>query len=142
MAETIARRARFRVGGYAPDQMLRIAKLTRDDIEQRILRAEDYNDSPAPALKNGSKGRGYAFYKAKKAPPAIRNWRFTGQTLRAMQALDVVRNRAKIGFVGFRANKLALFNNRRHKQFAVSPRNRQVLIAAVRRVRYVRAQAA
>jgi hypothetical protein len=140
--QTVKRRARFVSTGYSADEMLRVARLLRDDIEARILRAENVSDSPAPPLSDGKRGRGYRSFKARRAPPAIRNWRFTGRTLRAMIAFDAVRNRAKIGFQGALANKLASINNRRHRQFGVSPRNRQVISAAFRRIRFVQVQAA
>ena len=78
----VEKKARFAVTGYSPTQMLVIGQTVSDDIKTRILSAQDVHDAPAPALKPN-----YAKWKGRKAPPAIRNWRLTGNTLGA--AMDV-----------------------------------------------------
>jgi hypothetical protein len=140
--QTVKRRARFSVAGYSANQMELIGQSVRDDIEQRILSARDVNDSPTPPLKNGARGNGYASQKARKAPPAIRNWKFTGRTLRSMKVLSAAPNQAKIGFTDAVANKRAFYNNRRWRQFGVSPGNRKALVQALRQVKFVSVKAA
>ena len=128
--QTKIRRARFVVVGYSPEQMLVPGNALRDSIEQRILRAEDAYDAPAKPLSSKGKYGGYAAWKAKKAPPAERNWKFRGRTLRSMKVLAVAANRAVIGFTDPESNRVAYYNNRRVRQFGVSPRNRQAVALA------------
>lgn len=130
--QTKIKRARFTVPGYSPDQMVMLGNALRDSIEQRILRAEDVYDGAAQPLSSKGKRGGYAAWKSKKAPPAERNWRYTGRTLRSMKVLSVATNRAVIGFTDAEANKRAAINNRRWRQFGVSPRNRQAVALALR----------
>jgi hypothetical protein len=139
---TVKRKVRFEVRGYSADYMLTVGQTVRDDIEQRILAGLDVSDGPVPPLKNGSRGSGYASQKARKAPPALRNWRFTGRTLRSMKVLSAAPNQAKIGFTDPEANRRAFFNNRRYRQFGVSGANRRTLIAALHRYKTITVKAA
>jgi hypothetical protein len=145
----IKSKARFEVKPLSAQQMLAIAQPVRDDIEQRILRAETVTDSPAPPLSqkrrlrkgrqfeaytevNIGSDRGYTAWKSKRYPPAIRNWRLTGRTLRSMKVLSVQENKAVIGFTDSVSNFRAYINNRRSRQFGVSPRNQKTLIEKYR----------
>ena len=133
--QTVIKKARFSYSGISPQQMQSIAQVLADDIRSRILRAEDAFDNPAPTLKNGNKGKGYQTYKARRNPPAIRNWQYTGRTLRSLKVLQANQNRALIGFTDPHSNMVAAVNNRRWRQFGVSPRNRRTLIEAYRNTR-------
>lgn len=128
-------RARFVVKPLSAQQMINVAEPVKEDIKQRILRAETVNDTPAPPLKEKVPGKGYPTYKARRAPPAIRNWRLTGRTLHEMRVLSAGPNRAVIGFSSPVANLRAYINNRRSRQFGVSPRNEQTLIQKYREQR-------
>lgn len=130
--QTVVKRARFVVNGYSPEQMIVLGTALRDSIVERIVRAEDVYDAPAKPLSSKGKHGGYAAWKAKKAPPAERNWKYTGRTLRSMKVLSAAANRAVIGFTDAEANRRAFFNNRRVRQFDVSPRNRQAVAAALK----------
>jgi hypothetical protein len=124
--ETTIKRARFDVSGYEPIRMIEIADKLGQSIIGRISSGQDVHDAPAPALKEG-----YAKWKARKHPPAIRNWQFTGRTLRSMKTLTASDNRAVIGFIDAESNKRAAINNRRARQFGVSPLNQADLSRAV-----------
>lgn len=126
----IRSRARFEIKPLSAQQMIAIAQPVRDDIEQRILRGETVYDAAAPPLKPG-----YARAKSRKAPPALRNWRWTGRTLRSMKVLSAQENKAVIGFTDSVANFRAYLNNRRSRQFGVSPRNQKTLIEKYREQR-------
>lgn len=141
----IKRRVRIDVVGVQPDAIIRIGNALTGSIIERLLRAEDVHDAPAPPLKarivNG-KDTGYAGRKARKAPPAIRNWRFTGRTHRSMKVLRAEINKGVIGFTDAVTNRRAYLNNRRWRQFGVSPRDREALVNAIRREQIVRIKAA
>ena len=122
----VEKKARFAVTGYSPTQMLAIGQTVSDDIKTRILSAQDVHDAPAPALKPN-----YAKWKGRKAPPAIRNWRLTGNTLGAMGVLSESINKAVIGFTSGKAAQVAFINQARARQFGVSPRNPAALTNAV-----------
>ena len=137
-------RARFTVSPFTPQQMAELGAVARDSIKARIMRGVDVSDQPAPSLAikigRGSKGRGYAYWKSRKHPPAIRNWLYTGRTLGAMRVLTANQNRAVIGFSDAVANLRAWYNNRRHRQFGMAPSDWRAVIAAVRKLGAVKAK--
>lgn len=143
--KTVVRKARFSYSGIQAQQMANIAQAVANDIKARILRAEDVHDVAAPALKRrvGANGvdRGYAAYKAKKHPPAIRNWSYTGHLLGSLKVLRADENRAVIGFTDAYSNRVAAINNRRWRQFGMSPSNWEVLLKAFRNIKAVVAKA-
>jgi len=101
------------------------------------------NDAPAKALKPGRNGRrGYADYKRARGLQPIRDWFWTGRTMRSLKVKSASENRAVIGFVDPNADRIAHVNNLREKQFGVSPTDRQALnaavLAAIRQVPVVR----
>jgi hypothetical protein len=116
--QPVSVRARFAVPGYSAEQMLSFGQAFAADVRARILRAEDVNDQPARPLKPK-----YARFKARKYPPAIRNWRLTGRTLDDLQCIHYAPNLAIIGFTDPVALKRMLINNRRVPQFGASPKN-------------------
>jgi hypothetical protein len=89
--------------------------------------------------------RGYASYKRRfklnngasvssfdpmnpRAHGEVRDWHLTGRTLRAMRVLSASAGKAVIGFSDPVANMRAVINNRRHRQFGVSPKDQQILL--------------
>lgn len=163
--QTKIRKARFHVEGYTPEQMASVATVLRDSIEQRILRAMDVNDAAAPPLKQpirnvtsrrnvvtvngqrliqlpGKEYRGYPYYKQKRGGNPVRDWKLSGRTLRSMRVLTAAANRAVIGFTDAEANKRAYINNRRWRQFGMSPRDRAAMMAAFAGLRPVKTKAA
>lgn len=121
--KTTIRKARFEYIGFSGEQMAQAANgLITRGIIPRIQSAKTVDDSPAPPLTPR-----YAKQKAKKAPPAVRNWTYTGRTLRSMKVLSAAPNRAEIRFSDAETNKRAAINNVRSRQFGVSGSDRVVL---------------
>lgn len=118
-------KSRFvQTGGFSPAQMNDIASgLLSRGIKPRITNALTVDDAPAPPLKEA-----YRKWKEKKYPPAIRNWIKTGRTMRSLNVLTVSQNKAVIGFVDRITNFRAFINNRRVRQFGVSPKDQVVLL--------------
>ncbi len=136
-------RARFVLGPFASEDMLSIASTLRDSIAGRIGKSLNVNDAPAKALKPGRNGRrGYPDYKRARGLQPIRDWFWTGRTMRSLKVKSANENQAVIGFVDPNADRIAHVNNIREKQFGVSPKDRVALNAAViavlRRVSVVR----
>ena len=118
--------------------MVEIGQVAVDSIKARLARAENIYDQPAKPLSEGKRGGGYRRYKSRKAPPAIRNWKLTGRTLRGMNVLRANENRAVIGFSDPVAGMRAAINQKRERQFGLSPANWKDILRAVKRIRFVR----
>jgi len=136
--KTKVSRARFVVSPFTAQQMVEIGQVAVDSIKARLARAENIYDQPAKLLSEGRRGTGYRRYKSRNAPPAMRNWRRTGRTLCGMNVLRANENRAVIGFSDPVAAMRAAVNQRRERQFGLSPANWKDILAAVRRIRFVR----
>ena len=68
----------------------------------------------------------------------MRDWTWSGHTLRCLKVLTANENRAAIGFLdetmpGRRqtASQIAFYNNQRERQWGVSPRDRQAVLVAM-----------
>lgn len=136
------RKARFVVGPFTPQVMLAIGGAVNADIGRRLDAGLDVDDRMAPPLKatvasaNNSKGvqivqrvfqdRGYKGRKLRKGLSPIRDWKFTGRTRRSMRVLSAGANTAVLGFSDAEAAKRAAINNRRWRQYGMSPANRRV----------------
>jgi hypothetical protein len=102
--------------------------------------ARNIYDQAAAPLKPGLPGRRrYPDYKAARGLQPIRDWTWSGHTLRGLKVLTANENRAAIGFLDeslpgrrLTASQIAAFNNRREAQWGVSPRDRQAVLAALR----------
>jgi hypothetical protein len=125
-------RARFVLGPFSSEDMLAIGNVLRDSIATRIGRSLNVNDATAKALKPGRNGRrGYPDYKKARGLQPIRDWFWTGRTMRSLKVKSASENRAVIGFVDPNADRIAHVNNLRERQFGVSPKDHQALNAAV-----------
>ena len=125
-------RARFVLGPFTSEDMLTIGGVLRDSIAERIGKGLNVNDAPARALKPGRNGRrGYPDYKSARGLQPIRDWFWTGRTMRSLKVKSASENRAAIGFVDPKADRVAHLNNMRERQFGISPRDRKVLTAAI-----------
>ena len=133
--QTKISRARFVLGPFTAEQMQSIGNVMLDTISSRIRRGMNCNDAPAKPLKPGRGGhRGYPDYKSGRGLQPIRDWFWRGRTMRSLAVKSVSENRAVIGFTDPQADRIAHFNNRREKQFGVSPKDRSVLGQVVRAV--------
>ena len=141
----VSRKARFSEPGLDAEQMLRIGEKVRGSIYDRIRAALDVNDRPAPPLRQtmrsnfrdvrgqrlfsigASNRKTYAHYKVTRyGGKPIRDWWRSGRTLRSLKVLRAAKNRVVIGFTDAVSNMRAFFNNRRWKQFGMSPRDKAV----------------
>jgi hypothetical protein len=132
------RRARFVLSPFSSEQMLQVGNRLADSIRARISSGLNADDQAAKALKvtgAGKQRRGYMFQKLVKGKKPVRDWTFSGDTLRAMGVLSVNENRGVIGFTDAHADLVAHVNNQRERAFAVSPKDREVLVRAVHEVK-------
>jgi hypothetical protein len=115
------------------------AQVLADSIRARIQSGQNIYDQAAAPLKPGKAGRrGYPDYKSARGLQPIRDWIWTGHTLRCLKVLTANENRAVIGFLdeampGRRqtASEIAFYNNQRERQWGVSPRDRDTLMAVM-----------
>ncbi len=122
--KTTIRKARFVEQGFSAQQMQSIGQQFIDTAERPRIRAGlTVYDQPAPPLSIG-----YAKRKTRRGLQPIRDWSLTGRTLRSMKVLTAGPNQARIGFTDAEANKRAAINNRRARQFGVSPADHTKLI--------------
>jgi len=125
-------RARWVLGPFTAEDMQTIGNVLVDSISTRIRKAFTVNDAPAKPLKPGRNGRrGYPDYKAARGLMPIRDWVWTGRTMRSLKVKSASENRVVIGFVDPNADRIAHVNNLRERQFGVSPRDRLALNAIV-----------
>jgi hypothetical protein len=140
-------RARFVLGPFTSEDMLAIGNVLRDSIAARIGKGLNVNDAPAKELKPGRNGRrGYPDYKKARGLQPIRDWFWTGRTMRSLKVKSASENQAVIGFVDPNADRVAHLNNLREKQFGISPKDRKALkdavLAVLQQARVVRARRA
>jgi hypothetical protein len=137
--QTIVRRARFVYSGYTSDEMLGFGELLADTIRARIQRGQNIYDQPAAPLKPGRGGhKGYPDYKVARGLQPIRDWTWSGHTLRCLKVLTVNENRAVLGFLEESlpgrtqtASEIAFWNNQREHMWGTSPRDIGVVLAAM-----------
>lgn len=121
--ETKIKKARFAFVGYSGQQMKTVADATiARAILPRIQAGLTVDGTPAKALSPR-----YARVKGRKHPPAIRNWVFTGRTLRSMKTLTAQLGQAVIGFTDGPSNMRASINNTRSRQFGAGSREQGVI---------------
>ena len=126
-------RARFVLGPFTSEDMETIGNVLVDKIKDRIGKGMNCNDAAARPLKPGKNGkRGYPDYKAARGLQAIRDWLWTGRTMRSLKVKSASENRAVIGFIDPRGDQVAHANNLREKQFGISPSDRAALAKIVR----------
>ena len=125
-------RARWVLGPFTSEDMLSIGTAVRDSIAQRIGKGLNANDEPAKPLKPGRNGhRGYPDYKIAHGLQPLRDWFWTGRTMRSLKVKNANENRAVIGFVDPKADLVAHVNNLREKAFGISTKDRNATTAAV-----------
>ncbi|HEY4359398.1 MAG TPA: hypothetical protein VGN17_00415 [Bryobacteraceae bacterium] len=130
-------RARFTLSPFTSETMANIGKVLAKSMRDRIgsgLNALDRNAKPLKPGRTGRNGqelRGYPDYKQYRGLQPIRDWLYSGRTLRSLQVLSVNQNRGTIGFTDAKADQIAHFNNLIEKAFAVSPKDAIALQQAV-----------
>ncbi len=137
--QTVVRRARFVYSPYAAYEMQGFAQVLADTIRARIQSGQNIYDQPAAPLKPGKPGRrGYPDYKSARGLQPIRDLTWSGHTLRCLKVLTVNENRAAIGFLDEAmpgrkqtASQIAFYNNQREREWGVSPRDREALLAVM-----------
>ena len=137
--QTVIRRARFVYSAYSSEEMQGFAQVLADSIRVRIQSGQNIYDQPAAPLKPGRNGqRGYPDYKSARGLQPIRDWTWSGHTLRCLKVLTANENRAAIGFLdealpgrAQTASQIAFYNNQRERQWGVSDRDRRAVIAAM-----------
>jgi hypothetical protein len=132
--QTRISKARFVYSPYTGQQMAGFGQSLVDSIKARLAMAQDVHDQPAPPLSDR-----YRKSKQRKYGRGNRDWIWTGRTVRGMRVLRANQNRAVAGFYDPVAAERAFFNQRRRRQWGVSPRNRRDLISAMSGYRPVRA---
>jgi hypothetical protein len=148
--QTVIKRARFVYSPYSATEMQGFALVLADAIRARIQSGQNIYDQAAAPLKPGLPGRrGYPDYKSARGLQPIRDWTWSGHTLRCLKVLTANENRAAIGFLDealpgrrMTASQIAAFNNRREAQWGVSPRDRQAVLAAFQARPFVMLKAA
>ncbi len=126
-------RARFVLGPFTAENMLEVGGVLRDVMAERINKGMNVGDAQSKPLKPGRNGRrGYPDYKQARGLQPIRDWVWTGRLMRSMKVKTVSENRAVIGFIDPRSDRVAHINNVREKQFGISPKDRKAMNAAVR----------
>ncbi len=133
----IARRARFDLSPWSPTDFFKIATQVSTSITERIGKALDVNDAPAPPLKTER----YKRAKERRGIDPVRNWKWSshgGALLKDIRVTSASSIRAVISanspqnIIKLRANQ------KRHRQFGMSPNNRRVFLEAARAVPFVR----
>jgi len=133
---TVVRRARFVYSPFTASEMASFGQLLADTIRARIQSGQNVYDQPAAPLKPGRNGHpGYPDYKTNRGLKPIRDWTWTGHTLRCLKVLTANDNRAVLGFLeetmpgrAQTASQIAFWNNQREHQWGVSPADRAYLV--------------
>jgi hypothetical protein len=121
--------------GFTPEQVAGGAQVGLDSVKARIQNGMNVYDLPARPLKPGRNGRGgYPEMKLRHGNRAIRDWTYTGHTLRCLKVTQANQIRAVIEFLNESlpkrkqtAAQIAYYNNQRERQFGVSPRDNQAV---------------
>jgi hypothetical protein len=119
--------------------MLGFGELLADTIRARIQSGQNIYDQAASPLKPGRDGhRGYPDLKAARGLKPIRDWTWSGHTLRCLKVLVVNENRATLGFLDETfpgrtqtASEIAFWNNQIEHMWGLSPRDRDVVVQAM-----------
>jgi len=130
--QTKITRARFVLGPFTAEDMETIGGVLVDSISTRIRKSINVNDTPAKALKPGRNGRrGYPDYKVARGLMPVRDWVWTGRTMRSLKVKSANENAATIGFLDPKADRIAHVNNLRERLFGISSKDRSALDAGV-----------
>ena len=130
--QTKITRARFVYSPFSSEQMHEIGTEMLDTMWTRIGKGLNCDDAPAKELKPGRNGkRGYPDRKGGHGLQTIRDLFFTGRTKRSTAVISASEHRAVIGPVDSRTDLVLSVNNRREKQWGISPKDHGVLTKLV-----------
>jgi len=116
---------RFVFVGYDQTQMRAIGDgFLKNSILPRIRNGLNVYDQPARALSPG-----YLKQKLKAGGKPIRDWNLTGRLMRSTRVTTARDNYAVLGATDAAINDRLFYNNRRERQFGVSPNDRPGLSA-------------
>jgi hypothetical protein len=123
--------ARLVLSPFSSEQMLTLGNALSSSIIKRIKSGTNANDEPSKPLK-GAKGNyvPYTRFKQNRGLQPLRDWVYSGRTLRSLKVLSVNENSGKIGFTDQRANTIAGYLNKIDKAFGIAPSDRKTLTNA------------
>ena len=130
--QTKVPKPRLVLSPFSSEQMLAIGQSLAASMITRIKSGKNANDQPAKPLK-GAKGKfvPYARKKLNHGLAPIRDWTYSGRTLRSLKVLSVNENTGRIGFTDARTDRIAHALNQIDRAFGVSPTDRVKLNNAV-----------
>ena len=92
--QTVIKSVRFVYSPYTATEMQGFAQVLADSIRARIQSGQNIYDQAAAPLKPGQSGRrGYPDYKSARGLKPIRDWTWSGHTLRCLKVLTANENR-------------------------------------------------
>src|ERR1700689_4743971 len=98
--QTVIKSARFVYSPYSATEMQGFGQVLADSIRARIQNGQNIYDQATAPLKPGRSGcRGCPDYKSARGLKPIRDWTWSGHTLRCLKVLTANENRAAIGFL-------------------------------------------
>src|SRR5215471_8877192 len=124
--EPVIKSARFDPRGVQAQQMLRLGNVLLASIQARLDRGETIYDAPARPLKDSYQRR-----KQRLGGASIRDLQFSGRMRRSLKVLEAGRNYAIIGPTDQEAANRLRWNQRRERQWGVSPVNERDLSRAI-----------
>jgi len=135
----IRRKVRFVYSPFTADEMQGFGQLLADVIRKRIQSGQNIHDQAAAPLKPGLPGRrGYPDFKAAHGLQPIRDWTWTGHTMRCLKVLTANPNRAVLGFLDEAlpgrtqtASQIAFWNNQTERMWGVSERDRAAVVPLI-----------
>jgi hypothetical protein len=126
--QTKITKARLTLSPFTSEQMLTIGNALATSVIKRIKTGKNANDEPSKPLKGAKKHYvPYARYKQNRGLQPIRDWVYSGRTLRSLKVLSVSENGGKVGFTDQRANSIATYINKIDRAFGISPTDRLAL---------------
>jgi hypothetical protein len=126
--QTKVTRARLSLSPFSSEQMMGVGNALMKSVKTRIQSGINTQGDAAKPLKGAKRGYvPYARQKQQRGLAAIRDWTWSGRTLRSMKLLTVNQNGFKIGFTDSRSDRIAHANNQQVKMFGVSPNDAEAL---------------
>jgi len=106
--------------------MLHLGNVTLRSIQARLDKGQTIYDTASPPLKES-----YMRRKERYAGTNLRDLRLTGRTRRSMKVIEAGLNYCVIGFTDAEAANRVRWNQRRSRQWGISPANEKALALAV-----------